>query len=114
MYTVKSGYHILHEMKGDNQMSEKSDFCHKLWNLKVPHFLWQGLTGCLPTKNMLKIRKVNVTEFCLMCTNAVEIVIHVLTTCTFAKACWSRLAGRVVPNECSTFSEWLELVFDNC
>ncbi|KAL8121558.1 hypothetical protein AgCh_018338 [Apium graveolens] len=60
-YTVKSAYLLLQEIKGGYQVSNNSGFWRKLWNLKIPskvkHFLWRAITGCLPTKDQLRVKK---------------------------------------------------------
>ncbi|KAL8115127.1 hypothetical protein AgCh_021812 [Apium graveolens] len=42
-------------------MSNNPGFWRKLSNLKIPvkvkHFLWQAVTGCLPTKDALRVKK---------------------------------------------------------
>lgn len=52
-YSVKSVYSTICDRIEANQLSSNSGFWRKIWNLKislkVKHFLWRALTGCLPT-----------------------------------------------------------------
>lgn len=90
-YSVKSAYALLQEMKGGNQLSSNSGFWKKLWNLKIPlkvkHFLWRASKDCLPTKDQLRIKRVNVDALCPTCNLEVETTTHAIISCPFAKEC---------------------------
>ncbi|XP_074324344.1 uncharacterized protein LOC141661259 [Apium graveolens] len=67
-------------------------FWKRLWNLQVPpkvkNFMWRVISGCLPTKDMLHAKKVNIHVTCSLCNKEVETASHVFLECFFAKSCW--------------------------
>ncbi|XP_062088932.1 uncharacterized protein LOC133795500 [Humulus lupulus] len=100
-YTVKSAYHLLQYLKEDQHLDADSAFWRKLWSLKVPpkvkNFFWNALTGCLPTRVLLRLKHVDVSwrkaGFQL---NAGEISIFAswfrLSLCMFSKEESDRMA----------------------
>lgn len=117
LYSVKSAYLLLQDsgrsIPGDNN----SGFWRKLWNLKIPskvkNFLWRAARNCLPTKDLLRSRRVPVNNVCPSCNEAPESVLHSLVTCPFAQSCWHKAALPMITGEFNSFTGWLQLVFIN-
>ncbi|KAL8149999.1 hypothetical protein AgCh_006858 [Apium graveolens] len=113
-YSVKSAYGSIRDDKDSNQNADNSGFWRQLWNLKIPpkvkHFAWRAANGSLPTKDNLRLKKVDVNTCCPVCQHDAETIIHILVHCSFADTCW-RVAGLVrITNEFHTFREWLQWV----
>lgn len=91
-YTVKSAYNSLSLNSGNVQI-DNFGFWRQLWNLKIPpkvkHFLWRAVNGCLPTKDNLRCKRVDVDLYCPTCQNEAESTLHALVTCSYAENCWS-------------------------
>lgn len=87
----------------------------KLWNLKIPpkikNFLWHASAYCLTTKDLLRIRRVQVDPYCPTCNECPETIIHYLVNYSYAKSCWIQVHGQSVNGEFSSFWQWLRLVF---
>ncbi|XP_074327095.1 uncharacterized protein LOC141665037 [Apium graveolens] len=115
-YSVKSGYKLLQTAKDQSNTADNSGFWRKLWNLKIPNkvknFLWRASTNCLPTKDMLHSRRVQVNSQCPICNLSDESIIHALVTCTFANDCHQFSVVRQVTGVFHNFSEWLQLIFE--
>ena len=90
-YTIKNGYFLLQD-SCSNHTSNNFQFWKRLWNLKIPtkvkHFLWRASSRCLPTKDQLRARQVNVDSLCVMCNTQEETIVSTLINCSFAQACW--------------------------
>lgn len=52
---------------------------------KVINFLWRVCKGCLPTTDVLVMRKVNIDDKCPLCHNNKETNVHTLFQCDFAR-----------------------------
>lgn len=66
--------------------------------------MWQAITGCLPTKDVLQVKHVNVTVECpLHC--VAESVTHVFLKCSYASLCWATLG---VDSNGSTHDSFVE------
>jgi hypothetical protein len=52
MYIVRSGYHVMRNIKGDDKFAVEGDW-DSLWRTKVPpkvrNLIWRICRGCLPT-----------------------------------------------------------------
>lgn len=87
-----------------------------MWNLKVPpkvkNFIWKACTGCLPTKDMLCMKQVNVNILCPLCNMESESARHVLVSCTFAQSCWDLIGGNGDSNYTGDFLAWITNVLD--
>nr|XP_017221408.1 PREDICTED: uncharacterized protein LOC108198150 [Daucus carota subsp. sativus] len=112
-YSVRSAYAALSEKRDVNHSSDNSGFWRRIWNLKIPlkvkHFLWRAITGCLPTKEQLISRRVEVIEQCPLCNLEPESVAHVLTSCPFAKLCWSNFGCKIATHTTQSFQEWMSI-----
>lgn len=90
-YTVKSAYAVVKESADVNTSSSITSFWSKIWSKKVPlkvkHFIWRAARGCLPTRDMLLCKKVDVSITCPVCNIYDETAFHVLVTCPIAAQC---------------------------
>ncbi|XP_074366433.1 uncharacterized protein LOC141707268 [Apium graveolens] len=90
-YSVKSAYVHIQNTKVSPSSADDSGFWKKLWKLKIPskikNFFWRATSGFLPTKDLLRTRKVNVNELCPICNEAPKTVMHALVSCNFADQC---------------------------
>lgn len=113
-YLVKSAYGSIQDGK-ENHYEDNSGFWRQLLNLKMPpkvkHFMWRVVTGSLPTKDNLRCKRVEVNICCPVCQNGVESILHTMVTCSFADTCWKNSGIPCVIGEFHSFTEWLQLVF---
>lgn len=109
-YTVKSAYDIIRSRATSNQTSNNSGFWKDIWNLKIPlkvkHFVWRAVRDCLPTKDRLIIKKVEVDSACPVCNLNEETVLHLLIQCPIAQLCWQKL-GHTYGSSLS-LEDWIE------
>lgn len=114
-YSVKSAYVRLQELRGTSNTLDSSGFWRKLWQLKIPskvkNFLWRAVTNCLPTKDLLRVRSVQVNALCSTCNLLDESVLHALVSCSFADACYQLTEFISPQGTFSSFSEWLQQLF---
>ena len=68
--------------------------------------------GCLPTKDMLRIKQVNVNVACALCNMDAESAAHVLLDCSFARSCWETANINIVSTGHESFSEWAINIYD--
>lgn len=109
---------LLKEGNNSWNLNANSGFWRKFWNLKIPKkvkiFMWRALSDCLPTKDQLRLRKVNVDPMCPVCNSEPETVIHSLITCPYAKCCWEA-TGCIYDMATSTnFRQWLSSITEHC
>lgn len=94
-YTMKFFYLVMRDIITINHSSSNSGFWNKIWNLKIPlkvkHFVWRTVTSCLPNKDCLISRRVEVDNMCPVCYIYEETILHVLVTCHIAALCWQNL-----------------------
>ncbi|KAM6569719.1 hypothetical protein CsatB_017704 [Cannabis sativa] len=74
--------------------------------LKVLHFVWKALSGCLPTRTQLSSKHVSVELHCLLCSYGYESIFHVLVQCPFAHSCWLRSVLGVGHSTRNNFFDW--------
>ncbi|KAL8145043.1 hypothetical protein AgCh_003313 [Apium graveolens] len=83
-YSVKSGYNIIQQAKVQASTIDNSGFLRQLWDLKIPNkvkkTLWRASTYCLPTKDMLQVKRIQVNPKCPVCNLSDESVIHTLVS----------------------------------
>lgn len=95
-YTVKIAYLILKEAKELDGSNDNCEVWKKMWNMKKPLkvkiFMWRALKECLPTKDNLNSRRINVSPYCLVCSMKKETIRHFLVGCSVAEKTWC-LAG---------------------
>lgn len=64
--SVKSAYTLIQENKLSREVYGDSRVWKRLWNLRIPpkvkSFIWRAAMNCLPTKDLLLIKRVNVNE----------------------------------------------------
>lgn len=92
IYTVKSAYALIRDKARIDQANDTSIFWNQIWNLKIPlkvkHFLWRSIRGCLPSKECLLQKNVVLDSRCPVCNLVEETTYHVLVTCPIAMQCW--------------------------
>lgn len=114
-YSVKSAYSMLRDIKQDNSGASNSGLWRKLWNLKIPlkvkHFLWRACTHCLPTKDQLLSKRIQLNILCPSCNEYPETTLHALVSCPFAVRVWSRFQLRTDTDDVSSYQEWLQSIF---
>lgn len=117
VYTVKSAYALIRDSPRSDQDSNNSKFWNKIWNLKIPlkvkHFLWKSIRGCLPTKDCLRQKKVTLDSMCPVCNLVEETTTHVLVTCPIAMMCWQNLGYTPTLNEDLNMQSWAEEVLQH-
>ena len=99
VFTVKSAYHIAHNLMGFKMGEECSngDPCkpiwRKLWHLnllaKIKIFTWRACANGLPTMEAIYNRRISQTKICLVCGNEAESLDHALLDCAFSSSVWS-------------------------
>ncbi|KAL6503124.1 hypothetical protein OROHE_023753 [Orobanche hederae] len=107
---------MMQEEKADNQMNSNSGFWRQLWNLKIPlnvkHFLWRAASGCLPTRDVLRTKKVDVSVWCPVCNEQPETTLHILVQCPFANSCLNSENRSVNTGIFSSFADWLQSLLE--
>nr|GMD79389.1 uncharacterized protein LOC109155154 [Ipomoea batatas] len=83
----------------------------KIWNFPIPPkvkmFAWQVCSNTLPTASNLISRRVDCSQFCSLCSNAVETTSHVLIYCDVAMSCWNNFENIYMENDLD-ITVWLE------
>lgn len=92
-YSVNSAYLLIEEEKYASSTTDNSGFWRTLWNLKIPpivkNFLWRACMGCLPTRDLLRCRKIQVSPVCVVCNVEYESILHIL--CPHASTCLAKI-----------------------
>uniref|UniRef100_A0A2C9VS60 RNase H type-1 domain-containing protein n=1 Tax=Manihot esculenta TaxID=3983 RepID=A0A2C9VS60_MANES len=92
-YSMKSGYQLLRSDGQPTQHRGQDEFWRKLWKIKAPpkmlDLLWRAANNCLPTKHRLLQKHIIQEDTCPVCSVDTESSLHILSTCEFAKSCWS-------------------------
>ena len=109
---MKGGYLAISQLNGNGSSSNNSPFWQKLWKICVPpkikNFIWRAATNCLPTKEILRRRHVDIDCICPVCLTAPESIFHILTSYPLARKCWALSEmGRFFGDGVS-FLGWLE------
>ncbi|KAL8121459.1 hypothetical protein AgCh_018258 [Apium graveolens] len=116
MYTVKGGFLFLQELKQGAHRDNNSGFWRSLWKLKIPpkvkNFLWRASSNCLPTKDMMRIKRVLIDSWFPTCNAFPETTVHSLLTCSFALQCRNLTDFSTTSNTTGSFQEWLQAVFN--
>ncbi|XP_031094430.1 uncharacterized protein LOC115998901 [Ipomoea triloba] len=90
-YTVKSAYRFA---KGIERTERELGWTG-VWYLNLPPkakcFFWTLCSMCLPTKDLLYMKRVNCDQVCMLCGLANESVVHLFANCSFARDCWREL-----------------------
>lgn len=66
---------------------------------------------CLPTKDQLRIKRVDVNAMCPLCNFDQETIIHTLIYCSFARLCWDSIGCMSEVQECTSFADWMTGAF---
>lgn len=69
------------------------------------------MSNCLPTKDLLRIKQIQINNVCPTCNNAPESALHTLVQCTFVESRWNKAGIAEIAGEFNSFSDWLQLVF---
>lgn len=114
-YSVKSAYLMLQEDIRNHSSNANSGFWRKLWNLKIPpklkNFLWRTTSNCIPTKDLLRQKWVQVNAECPVCNTSDDSILHNHVLCPFAVSSWMKLHISSICGEFKNFNEWLNQVF---
>lgn len=118
VFSVKTAYTLIQETKPHVNLTGNPCFRKRIWNLHIPpkvkNFMWRSITGCLPTKDMLHLRKVDVNVFCSLCNRDIETSGHIFLYCSFAQSCWQ--AAELPGGEeyvYNSFQEWAFSTFNS-
>lgn len=91
-YFVKSFYIWLSKDDYSNPMPAWSS----MWILNIPpkmkFFFWQACMNCLPTRDLLRIKRVDCPTNCILCSADVETTVHLFRDCGFTGMCGICLA----------------------
>ncbi|KAL0292279.1 UNVERIFIED_CONTAM: hypothetical protein Sradi_6995400 [Sesamum radiatum] len=85
-----------------------------VWNRAVPRktmmFCWKVCHNALPTLSNLARRKVDVCNFCPVCSKEDETLSHVLSECNFARQIWalSHLPHQILSAPHQNCAEWIK------
>lgn len=62
--------------------------------------------NCLPTRDLLQVKRVDCPSVCSLCLSSSETILHLFVDCEFTKRVWSLLRMNLdVPNF-SSFVDW--------
>ena len=76
---------------------------------KVRMFLWRACLNCLPTRDKLHQRRMNVDTRCELCLQQTVTVHHIIWECPFAQNVWALFSGRT--QKCSNVASDFFLLF---
>ncbi|XP_019198405.1 PREDICTED: uncharacterized protein LOC109192286 [Ipomoea nil] len=83
-----------------------------MWKLNIPRkvkvFAWQACSGCLPTADHLRSRRVDCQYCCSMCQSEEETTSHLFINCSFAKECWDLSGIPVSTSVFPSFEFWVD------
>jgi len=106
-FTVKSCYKALRGELRDSDSQPWTD----MWQLKLPPktkvFFWQACSNSLPTKDLLRQRKVECDVLCAICGNHEESIGHLFVECEYARACWRYSRLLVGHSVGASFQAWV-------
>lgn len=112
MYSVRSAYRTLTAHLNSINPAHSSQIWKKLWLLKIPpkvrNLIWRICQGCLPTKENLRQRRVDVDSSCSVCAQSMETTSHLFLHCPIAVECW-RLSALLLPSlNGDDIIQWIE------
>lgn len=113
-FSVRTTYQVALRLKNTSAAEHSSARVHsvtwtKIWKLKVlptvRTFLWRACSNCLPTRDNLGRKKVQVEAICEFCRQKPETVTHLLWVCPFARNVWGLLGeeSKKYSNEAEAF-----------
>lgn len=99
------------------------DFSHladlkwtRMWSFhnptKVKNFFWQVCSHCLPTADILAVKRVSCPRICQLCLQEDETLLHQFVNCKIAKECWRLVNGDIISGNYLTFLDWCNMVFE--
>lgn len=103
-FTVKSAYQLALRLNTEERPEHSLARAHcatwgKIWKLNVPPkirtFLWRACSNCLPTRDNLRRKKIQLQATCELCQSGPETVTHILWSCPFARNVWALIRGRI-------------------
>lgn len=123
IYTVKSEYNLIMGNMGDTtNMQSTPTTWTRVWNIcappKVKFFMWQVTRNCIPNRQNLRNRGIDVPYFCALCGSGIENNWHLFVDCSYAQTCWKLANLLQHVNECASnsesFSQWLFSFLERC
>lgn len=115
-YTVKSGYWALtHDLCDGDIIQSPRGSISLVWKLnilpKIKQFLWNVLSGAVPTYVQLCSRGVKVDPTCQRCCYEEESINHALFKCPHAFAIWRCSNSPLVSQFSDNLEENINLIF---
>nr|DAD25053.1 TPA_asm: hypothetical protein HUJ06_026517 [Nelumbo nucifera] len=111
VYSVKSGYRVARDLNTTISQAVISGGWDKLWKLSIPpkvkSFVWRVCRECLPYKDQLARCGIQLDTSCHLCNTNVESLSHVLLSCSYAQACWSKVGISVNVSNHASFADCL-------
>lgn len=108
IYTVKTGYHLLHQTPNTNlnlpssSTSTPVSLWTSIWNSLVPnkikHFILKVCHNILPIKASLFKKKITQNPFCPICNSEPETIEHVFLLCPWTRPLWFGLQFLPTPS----------------
>ncbi|KAM6583229.1 hypothetical protein CsatB_010231 [Cannabis sativa] len=109
LYTVKSAYRYLDDLKNGFSTDNSAGFWKKIWALNIPpkvrNFIWRAASNVGPTCAQLVTKHVPISSICQLCNSSDETIFHALVGCSFARSCWHR--------SCVDIGSWMETAFSS-
>lgn len=102
-FSVKTAYKVALRLKNQSRVEHSAARAHgsvwnKMWTLNVPPKSSQvhvrACSNCLPIRDNLHRRRVQVEPICVLCNQEPETASHLLWTCPFARNVWALFNGR--------------------
>ena len=110
IYSVKAAYKLLQEQKGNWREDDINLFWKIFWKLQIPpkvkDTVWRACSNCLPTRQQLMTKRVEVPLECPMCHLSSKSIGHCLISCPIATWVWTRVAIAPEIDENSSFAAW--------
>lgn len=123
IYTVKSWYnHIMGNMGDTTNMQSTPTIWTQIWNIRAPpkvkFFMWRVARNCIPNRQNLRNRGIDVLSCCALCGSGIENNWHLFVDCSYAQNCWKLANLLQLVNECASnsdsFSQWLVSFLKRC
>lgn len=94
VYSVRSGYGVLHREASYDQSVDDTLVWKCLWKFHAPPkikiFMWRATRGYLPMREALYRCHVLVEVHCQFCHTEIETKLHLLVACRFAQDVWRK------------------------
>ncbi|XP_074351336.1 uncharacterized protein LOC141690428 [Apium graveolens] len=101
----------------DANVSNNKSFWTRLWHLKillkVKHFMWRVICDCLPIKDCLLSRRVEVDSKCPVCNLIDETSLHALVFCLVAALCWKLQGVRFDSAAINNTTDWVQEIYQH-